>query len=292
MELNAASSVLADRFSSREGGWSHTISFKENRLSYQSQGEPVGQLLMCSTGEISLYGNDGEWAVPPDYMVFIPRGRPFRLHARMPSAGLVTKFCQNEVTWERAGCWVAAQHKVARYLMDYSLKWRTSAERSSAQAAAFFTAFGEMLPGWFNKERMMWTPYANSPAIKRVLDFTLQTGPNVSLPEVAAHVGMSERTLRRHMQTDLGQSWREFIRELRMNRAMTLLRKDQMSITEVAFEVGFSSSSAFSSAFVEYVGTTPSIFAKTARKGSSASPGRSVSPSDPLAEFRTEMSEW
>ena len=102
-------------------------------------------------------------------------------------------------------------------------------------------------------------------SIQKVIDFARQNGPGVSLPEAASHVGLSERTLRRHMQTELGQSWREFIREMRMNKAMELLRKGRKSVTETAFEVGFSSSSAFSSAFVEYVGKTPSAYSRTSR---------------------------
>ncbi|MGN7736786.1 helix-turn-helix domain-containing protein [Ensifer sp. 22564] len=54
----------------------------------------------------------------------------------------------------------------------------------------------------------------------------------------------------------------QLIREQRMNRAMELLRKEGHCITETAFEAGFSSSSAFSSAFFGYVGKTPSVYAK------------------------------
>ncbi|MBD9510906.1 helix-turn-helix domain-containing protein [Ensifer sp. ENS10] len=43
---------------------------------------------------------------------------------------------------------------------------------------------------------------------------------------------------------------------------MELLRKEGHCITETAFEAGFSSSSAFSSAFFGYVGKTPSVYAK------------------------------
>ncbi|MEH6741275.1 MAG: helix-turn-helix transcriptional regulator [Sulfitobacter sp.] len=109
----------------------------------------------------------------------------------------------------------------------------------------------------------MWTPYASHSAIQKVIDYANERGPAITLPEVASHVGMSERTLRRHMKVELGHSWREFIRELRMNKAMKLLRDRQQSITQTAFEVGFSSSSAFSSAFLEYVGKTPTAYAKS-----------------------------
>lgn len=120
-----------------------------------------------------------------------------------------------------------------------------------------------MVPGWFCNERIMWTPYARNPAVQRVVDYANMKGPAVTLPEVARHAGMSERSLRRYMQAELGQSWRDFIRELRMKRAMEMLRKERKSIVETAIDVGFSSSSAFSHAFVEYVGKTPSAYARS-----------------------------
>lgn len=95
------------------------------------------------------------------------------------------------------------------------------------------------------------------------IDFARARGPSVTLPGAVASVGLSERTFRRHMQTEIGQSRRDFIRELKMNRAMEMLRKERRSVTETAFEVGFSSTPAFSSAFVDYVGRTPSAYAKS-----------------------------
>jgi AraC-like DNA-binding protein len=254
-------------FSITDPDHSHSIAFKADRSSFQSEQEPAGQLVMCQSGEIELYGHNGEWAIPADYMVFIPAGRMFRIRIRMPSSGLVMKFCKNEVTWNHDGCWVGQIPDIAAHMAQYSLKWSPEEERCRRKSKAFFLTLGDMVPGWFQHERIMWTPYAENSAIQRVIDFARSHGPATSLPEVAEHVGMSERTLRRHMQTELGQSWREFIRELRMNKAMELLRKEKKSVTETAFEVGFSSSSAFSNAFLDYVGKTPSAFARSVRPG-------------------------
>ena len=269
-DLETIDRALPDLFATKQAkravGPSHTLSFRSQRLNYQSEGEPAGQILLCTAGEINIFGHDGEWSIPSGYMVYIPAHRAFRMRARTPADGLVVKFCHGEVSWGRTGCWVAAQTLIVTQLAEYSLKWTSEVERQMRQTRAFFVALGEMVPNWFCKERVMWSPYGGSPAMQRVVDYTRLKGLNVTLPEVAAHVGMSERTLRRHMQIDLGQSWREFIREFRMNRAMELLRKDRKSVTEVAFEVGFSSSSAFSNAFADYAGTTPSTFARTARK--------------------------
>lgn len=256
---------MNEPFAVRDTEWSHSVDFKVDRVNFVTEAEPSGQLVMCLSGEIELYGHAGQWVIPPDYMVYIPHGRMFRIRARIPSSGMVIKFCRNEVAWTHNGCWVGPIHDIAAHLARYSVKWSSEKARRSREAKSFYVTLGEMVPGWFKHERIMWTPYAENSSIQKVIDFARQKGPGISLPEAASHVGMSERTLRRHMQTELGQSWREFIREMRMNKAMDLLRKERKSVTETAFEVGFSSSSAFSNAFFEYVGKTPSSFSRTSR---------------------------
>lgn len=256
---------MAEPFEIIDTHSSHTVDFKSQRHAFSSEEEPAGQLVCCQSGEIELYGHSGEWIIPAGYMVYIPPGRMFRIRIRIPSSGLVIKFCRNEVAWRHNGCWVGPINDIASHLVNYSLKWSSEDARSKRLGKAFFLTLGEMVPGWFTHERIMWTPYAENSSIQKAIDYARQRGPGVALPEVASHVGMSERTLRRHMQSELGQTWRDFIRELRMNKAMELLRKERKSVTETAFEVGFSSSSAFSNAFLEYVGRTPSAFAKNVR---------------------------
>ncbi len=241
---------------------SHARKFSSDRFDYSTDGEYGGQLVRCLSGELELFGHAGEWVIPQNHMVFIPANRVFQLRARIASTGTVIKFCDNEVSWEKNGCWVCAVGDFPAGMIDYALKAYPSDQHHSAKSRSFFVTLGDMVPAWFKNERIMWTPYAENSAIQKVIDFAIRKGPGVSLPEAARHAGMSERTLRRHIQSELGQSWRDFIREMRMNRAMELLRKDGRSVTETAFEVGFSSSSAFSSAFHGYVGKTPSVYAK------------------------------
>lgn len=267
-QLKSESTMLnqcenSSAFAVTEEMTSHMAQFGTGRFDYVTEAECGGQLVCCNSGELELFGHAGEWVIPPDHMVYIPDGRMFRLCARTPSSGMVAKFRCGEVAWTHDGCWVGPVRDFAASMLNYGLKWEADTAPGNRGARAFFETLGDMIPGWFRHERIMWTPYANNTTIQKVIDYAQQIGPSVSLTDAADHSGMSERTLRRHMQSELGQSWREFIREMRMNRAMEMLRKERRSITETAFEVGFSSSSAFSVAFQEYVGRTPSAYAKS-----------------------------
>lgn len=273
MAQQRPSAAVSPLFSVAPGGLSHMLAFEAARLDHTTDGEPAGQLVVCRDGEIELIGHAGEWHIPADHMVYIPPHRWFRVRAGAAVDGVVVRFCQNEVAWRHDGCWVGPVGGFAAELLQNGLKW-TADVASNRRAKCFFVTLGDLVPDWFVHERIMWTSYAHNSAVQRALDFARARGPGVSVIEVAQHVGMSERTLRRHMQSELGQSWREFIREFRMNRAMEMLRKDRLSITETAFQVGFSSSSAFSNAFLDYVGQPPSAYARAYRpapvKGQSA----------------------
>lgn len=250
-------------FSAASGMPSQVVSSLPLRFDIRSDYEGGGQLVCCQSGEFELSGPAGQWVIPAQHMVYIPKDRPFRIWSKVPTSLIVAKFCHNEVPWKHTGCWVSRISDFTAKMLDYGQRWSNDTDLADSFAASFFVTLGAMLPDWFNHERIMWTPYAKSTAVQRAVDLVLERGPNLSVTEAAEHVGMSERTLRRHLQSEIGQNWREFIREIRMNRAMELLRSKRVSVTETAFRLGFASSSAFTYAFSEYVGKTPSAYAKS-----------------------------
>ena len=71
---------------------------------------------------------------------------------------------------------------------------------------------------------------------------------------------MSRMQLNRKLHALTGRSTHEFIRNLRLQRAAKLLRSHWGNVTEVAFEIGFSSLSSFARAFREQYGVAPSEY--------------------------------
>ena len=96
----------------------------------------------------------------------------------------------------------------------------------------------------------------------RAISYAREHMETVSITDTAAVIGMSERTLRRRFKDELGITWRDFINEIRMSEAMKLLRQGRTSVTEAAYSVGFSSLGAFTVAFSNHTGMTPSSFSR------------------------------
>jgi len=71
---------------------------------------------------------------------------------------------------------------------------------------------------------------------------------------------MSAGHLSRQFRLAFGESPYSYLMTRRVERAMALLRRGDLSVTEVCFEVGCSSLGTFSSRFTELVGMPPSAY--------------------------------
>ena len=80
----------------------------------------------------------------------------------------------------------------------------------------------------------------------------------VSLDDLAAAAGISPRQLNRLFRDKLGRSTMGFYRELRLDKAQSLLRNSPLSLTEIALATGFANSSHFSRSYARHFGQPPS----------------------------------
>jgi signal transduction histidine kinase/DNA-binding response OmpR family regulator/predicted GH43/DUF377 family glycosyl hydrolase len=83
--------------------------------------------------------------------------------------------------------------------------------------------------------------------------------------ELAREVGLSRVQLHRKLTALTSQSPGEFVRYLRLHRAMDLLTKDAATVSEIAYRVGFSDPSSFAKAFHKQFGKAPSEVSKAAK---------------------------
>jgi len=75
---------------------------------------------------------------------------------------------------------------------------------------------------------------------------------------------MSAGHLSRQFRAAYGESPYSYLMTRRIERAMALLRRGELSVTEVCFEVGCSSLGTFSTRFAELVGMPPSVYRREA----------------------------
>jgi AraC-like DNA-binding protein len=89
---------------------------------------------------------------------------------------------------------------------------------------------------------------------------------------LARGVNMSAGHLSRQFRIAYGESPYGYLMTRRIERAMTLLRRGDLSVTEVCFEVGCSSLGSFSTRFTELVGVPPSTYRREAADATAGMP--------------------
>ena len=88
----------------------------------------------------------------------------------------------------------------------------------------------------------------------------------IALGEIAKVAYMSKYHFCRTFRTREGVSFKEYLNNVRIEKAEKLLRGNRFSITEIAYEVGFNSPSLFAKLFKSHLNISPSNFRKIALK--------------------------
>ena len=97
-----------------------------------------------------------------------------------------------------------------------------------------------------------------NPVVARALRFLWDNFErDLSVPDVAAHVGVNRRMLERAFREELGSTVREELRRRRLNAACEMLRDSDDSIAEIAARVGYRSTQYLHRAFLAAYGVTP-----------------------------------
>lgn len=96
--------------------------------------------------------------------------------------------------------------------------------------------------------------------LKRVLMRNLANG-RVSIDESAASLKMSPRTLQRRLG-EIGLSFRAALEQVRQAQAQALLRDPGVSLTQVAFLLGYTEQSTFHNAFRRWLNCSPGAYRK------------------------------
>ncbi|MBY9080303.1 AraC family transcriptional regulator [Paenibacillus sp. HN-1] len=105
--------------------------------------------------------------------------------------------------------------------------------------------------------------YLNEVRKKKIISFIEENYQNaVSLNDLANVISLSKEQFCRFFKQSFRSTPINYLNQHRINRAMDLLKRTNLSIIDIAIEVGFDSSNHFSIAFKKTTGMTPSHFRK------------------------------
>ena len=79
----------------------------------------------------------------------------------------------------------------------------------------------------------------------------------LEVEEMMSHFHMSRATLYRQFKEATGHSIKDFVRMRRLGEAKTLLQRNELSVSEIAYLVGFGEPRSFSTAYKKMFGISP-----------------------------------
>ena len=87
----------------------------------------------------------------------------------------------------------------------------------------------------------------------------------IKMADLAQEMDLSIRTFNRRFKQATGLSPSDYLQNLRMQIAKDLLKDSNLTITEIAVQVGYPDSSYFAKLFRQHIGTTPLAYRQQVR---------------------------
>jgi len=222
------------------------------------------QLVYAAKGTMQVTTPKGRWLVPPDRAVWVPA----RLeHAIDVLADIEMRTLYFDLTWLKAeprSQSLAAEFvvRVSRLLHEAILALFDGRHDPGRTALLIRLAVLELHQA---EDSATFIPLPHEPRCRRAADIVLGD-PTASheIETLARAVGASARTLSRLFSSETQLSFKSWCQRARIAAAIERLSiKADVSVKQLAAELGYASVPAFSHAFRQVTGKTPTEFAET-----------------------------
>ncbi len=127
----------------------------------------------------------------------------------------------------------------------------------------FLVALKNLLPQLNNNALPIILPVTDDERMQPILKYLEKNmAEPLSLKSVSSRFNVSERTMSRLFQSTMQLSFLQFLKTVRMVKAIELILKTRKTIGDIAGLVGYGTISSFSDAFQEFTHVRPSDFRK------------------------------
>ena len=218
-------------------------------------------LLAASRGVLRLDADGATWALPPARAALITAGSTIEVTIPRAASTASVLFSTDFAPPPPSGLAVFDLTPLAVTLIAECARWGDDDEPLDDYALAMFRALAEVTWALAEHPSPARMPTGRSAEVRRALALTAERlADDPRLVDIADEVGLATRSLARRFEQELGMTWRAALRRLRILRAIEQLAVTDDPVTRVAMDVGYSSLSAFETAFRDLMGMTPSAY--------------------------------
>ena len=266
MTVSASSArVLAESASIvelRHGGRARAGSYlyEGDRLVTGWHSHDLHQIQYAIGGVVEVETAAAHFLLPPQQAAWIPVGLEHQATMTPDVRSVAVMFDPGLLPPVDTRARILAVSPLIRQMMIYALRWPIDRAVSDAVSDGFFQTLGHLVFEALDHEAPLSLPTSTNPIVAAAMSYTKANLQSATVTDVSRAVAVSERTLRRQFDESVGMSWRTYLLHARMLRAMALLAAPGQSVQQTATAVGFDSLSAFTRAFAQFCGETPSTY--------------------------------
>ena len=148
-------------------------------------------------------------------------------------------------------------------MINYTERWDERHVNHQDDNFEFLIALKKILPRMNNKALPIILPITDDERMQHIMKYLEENiSESLSLKMISVRFNMSERSMSRLFQTVLHISFLQYLKTLRMVKAIEMILKTNNSISEISYRVGYNNIGSFSNAFFEFTNARPSDFRK------------------------------
>lgn len=224
---------------------------------YEPHSHEHAQLVYAGRGTMSVITRDGRWVVPPEQAVWVPARVAHEIHCLGPLE--MRSLYIHPVPAEALPrhCVVFWVTPLLRELVLAAAEFPEcySPEGPEARLAAVIL---DQLHSM--KEAPLHLPLGRDPRLCVVTDILLvHPADHRGLEDFGRRAGATGRTLARLFRRETGMTFDKWRRQLRLLEAIRQMGEGR-AVTEVAYQLGYQSPSAFTAMFRRALGASPSKY--------------------------------
>jgi AraC-like DNA-binding protein len=225
-----------------------------------------GQLTYVQGGIAYIHIENITYIIPARHYVWVPAGLAHYLTVK--HHGTVIRniyFCTQDDAKDPFFQQLAI-YPVNNLLLEmivFTEKWNGSISPDNVVPFQFLSSLKNLLPQLGVKEFPIALPTTNNERLLPIVVFLAKHYHEpLSLEDIARRFGIAERTLSRLFQSVMSISFLQYLKLLRIVRAIEMILQTNKSTSEIAYATGYNSLAAFSKAFYQLTNIRPSDFGK------------------------------
>ncbi|TZF98457.1 helix-turn-helix transcriptional regulator (plasmid) [Chryseobacterium panacisoli] len=220
-----------------------------------------GQLLLVYGGIAYLQTREKEYYIPANHYIWIPQYYPHHLMYNAQDLQIINIYFPEDIGEEFYNdLGIYPVSKLLSEMLSFSEKWQGNFFPGNWEYDFLRTLKG-LLPKENLQKFSIQLPTTDDQRLNMITaDLRKRISEPLTLEDTAGKFGISVRSMTRLFQSKLHISFIQYIKMLRIIKAMELIKDTELTVTELAYEVGYSNISAFSNTFLQLTNMRPTEF--------------------------------